>query len=39
MVLDREGLWFRILAAKYALVGGGGFWEVAVRDQCGGGIL
>ena len=35
-VMDREGLWFRILAAKYGLVGGG-FRQVVRRGRRGGG--
>ena len=38
MVVDREGLWFRVLTARYVGLGGG-FSLVVVMGQCGGRIL
>lgn len=36
LLVDKEGMWFRLLAARYDLVGGG-FRQVVGRGQCGGG--
>jgi len=38
MVVDREGLWFRVLTARYVGLGGG-FSLVVVMGQCGGRML